>query len=131
MTDTIHHGRCECGQVAFTVTNARPTVTMCHCSQCRRMSGHHWAATHALWSDLSFTNDAGLTWYTSSDWAKRGFCSACGSSLFYRLNDEDGVGIAAGCLDGPTGFIAGKHIFTADKGDYYTIANDAPHIEKY
>lgn len=121
-------GRCECGAVAFTATEVRDTVTMCHCSQCRRVSGHHWAATRAPFDQVTFTRDDGLKWYVSSDWAKRGFCGECGSSLFYRTNDEDGIGIAAGCLDMPTGLTPGKHIFCADKGDYYEIADDAPHI---
>lgn len=124
-------GRCECGAVAFTVTGARKEITMCHCGQCRRTSGHHWAATNAPWDQITFINDAGLKWFTSSKWAKRGFCKDCGSSLFYRMNDEDGCGIAAGCFDEPTGFTPGKHIFCADKGAYYTIADDAPHIDKF
>ena len=124
-------GQCECGAVAFNVTGTRKEITMCHCKQCRRLSGHHWAATRAPFDQLTFTNDAGLKWYTSSTWAKRGFCKECGSSLFYRMNDEGGIGIAAGCLDDDNDFVAGKHIFTADKGAFYTIADDAPHIEKY
>ncbi len=40
----------------------------------------------------------------------------------------DHIGIAAGSLDLPTGMTPGKHIFTADCGDYYTIPDDAPHI---
>jgi hypothetical protein len=124
-------GQCECGAVAFEVTGARPTVSMCHCGQCRRTSGHHWAATHAPFENLTFTNEAGLKWYISSDWAKRGFCKECGSSLFYRMKDEAGIGIAAGSIDQPSGLTAGRHIFVADKGEYYEIANDAPHIEKY
>lgn len=124
-------GQCDCGAVAFEVTGARKDVSVCHCSQCRRISGHHWAATNAPFDQVTFTNDAGLKWYTSSDWAKRGFCKECGSSLFYRMNDENGIGIAAGCFDGPTGFHVAKHIFTKDKGDYYIIADNAPQIEKY
>lgn len=124
-------GRCECGAVAFEVTGARETITMCHCSQCRRLSGHHWAATNAPFENVVFTEERGLKWFVSSDWAKRGFCSECGSSLFYRMNGEAGIGIAAGCFDTPTGFKPGKHIFTKDKGDYYEIAGDAPHIDAY
>ena len=124
-------GQCECGAVAFEVSDVRKEVTFCHCGQCRRFSGHHWAATNAPFDSLHFTNDAGLKWYASSDWAKRGFCKECGSSLFYRMNDEEGIGIAAGCLETPTGLTPGKHIFIADKGDYYTASEDAPHIDKY
>lgn len=124
-------GSCECGEVTFGVDKVRPEVTFCHCSQCRRVSGHHWAATHAPFSAVTFTNDTGLRWYDSSDWAQRGFCGTCGSTLFYRMKNEDDLGIAAGCIDTPGVLKPGKHIFVADKGDYYDIAGDAPHIDKY
>ncbi len=121
-------GRCECGAVRFEVTDARDTITFCHCGQCRRTSGHYWASTRAETADVVFSKEAGLTWYQSSDHARRGFCKLCGSSLFYQPNGADHLGIAAGCLDLPTGMTPGKHIFTADAGDYYTIPADAPHI---
>ena len=124
-------GSCECGAVAFEVTGARDAITFCHCSQCRRTSGHLWAATNAPFADVNFTNDSGLRWYASSDFAKRGFCKECGSSLFYRMNGEVGIGIAAGCFDAPNHFKPGKHIFVKDKGDYYEIADDAPQIDKF
>lgn len=124
-------GRCDCGKVSFEVEDARKSVTVCHCSQCRRTSGHLWAATHAPFDKLHFTSEEGLEWYASSDYAKRGFCKFCGSSLFYRMNDEDGIGIAAGCLDSPTGMTVEKHIFVKDKGDHYDIGDGKPQIEKY
>jgi len=124
-------GRCDCGEVRFEVEDARETVTVCHCSQCRRTSGHVWASTHAPFEKLRFLNETGLAWYESSNFAKRGFCKFCGSSLFYRMNDEDGIGIAAGCLDGQTGLKVSKHIFVKDKGDYYDIADGLPQIQRY
>ena len=121
-------GRCECGEVAFDVTGLRDTVTFCHCSQCRRTSGHYWASSRAETKDLTFSKDAGLTWYQSSAEHRRGFCKFCGASLFFQPDGAGHIGIAAGCLDLPTGMTPGKHIFTADAGDYYTIPDDAPHI---
>ena len=121
-------GRCECGAVAFDVTDARDTATFCHCSQCRRFSGHYWAATRAAVADIRFTAEDTLTWFASSDHARRGFCATCGAALFYQPNGAAHMGIAVGCLDLPTGMSPGKHIFTADAGDYYTIPDDAPHI---
>jgi len=121
-------GRCECAAVAFEVAHIRDTVTFCHCSQCRRTSGHYWAATRADFSDVTFTKDTGLSWYQSSPTSRRGFCKLCGSSLFYQPNGANHIAIAAGCLDLPTQMRAGKHIYTADCGDYYTIPDDAPHI---
>ncbi len=121
-------GHCECGAIVFEVVNARDTVTFCHCSQCRKTSGHYWASTRAATKDVIFSGDDSLTWYASSDAARRGFCNRCGSTLFYQPVGADHLGISAGCLDLPTGLTPGKHIFTADCGDYYTIPDDAPHI---
>ena len=121
-------GGCLCGAVRFEAADARPTVTFCHCSQCRRTSGHHWAATRAPLAKFRLTKDEGLKWFRSSDWAQRGFCGHCGSSLFYRLDEGDGIGIAAGSIDEPTGLAPGKHIFTASKGDYYDIADGLPQV---
>ncbi|MEM7269806.1 MAG: GFA family protein [Pseudomonadota bacterium] len=123
-------GGCECGKVRFEAMEARPTITVCHCSQCRRTSGHLWASTYVAKAALTFLNDEGLTWYASSDFAQRGFCRFCGSSLFYRMNDEDGMGVAAGCLDDAEGLIIAKHIFAADKGGYYEIPGGAPVFEQ-
>ncbi|MGC9418481.1 MAG: GFA family protein [Rhodovulum sp.] len=119
-------GGCDCGRVRFSLPAVRDTVTICHCSQCRRTSGHLWASTHAPYDTLRFETDEGLTWYASSEGARRGFCRFCGASLFYRMTGEDGIGIAAGCLDDTRGLRVGKHIFAADKGAYYEIAGDAP-----
>ncbi len=125
------NGKCECGKVSFQAEGVGGTVTICHCSQCRRISGHVWAATHASCEKLSFSSDEGLTWYVSSDFAKRGFCKFCGSSLFYKMNDQDFITIAAGCLDAPTNLEIGKHIFVKDKGDYYEITDNMPQIQRF
>lgn len=124
-------GRCECGGVRFELPAVRETITACHCSQCRRLSGHVWASTHAPFDTLRFVSDKTLTWYASSTWAKRGFCNACGSNLFYRMNDEDGIGIAAGCLEDTSGLTLSKQIFVKDKGLYYDIADSKPQIDTY
>lgn len=122
-------GRCECGSIRFEADEIRPTVNFCHCSQCRRTSGHHWAATQAKHSKFRLISDEGLKWYVSSDRAKRGFCTNCGSSIFFQPIGADHIGIAAGCIDAPTGLTGGKHIFTASKGDYYDITDGLPQVE--
>ncbi|MEM5581170.1 MULTISPECIES: GFA family protein [unclassified Roseibium] len=123
-------GRCECGKVAFEVNAVRDTVTVCHCGQCRRTSGHLWASTTAPADTLRFTCDEGLSWYRSSDFAERGFCKVCGSSLFYRMDGDNTLAIAAGCLDTADDLTTGKHIFVKDKAAYYQIGDGAPQFQK-
>ncbi|MEL6682964.1 MAG: GFA family protein, partial [Pseudomonadota bacterium] len=111
-------GRCECAAVSFEIADARNTITFCHCSQCRRISGHYWASTRVAMADITFTKKDGLAWFASSEHARRGFCKLCGSPLFYQPNGADHLGVSAGCLDLPTNMTPGKHIFTANAGDY-------------
>ena len=47
----------------------------------------------------------------------------CGSSLFWEPIGEGRVSIAAGCLDKPTGLRTVRHVFVADKGDFYDITD--------
>lgn len=75
---------------------------------------------------LTITRDDGLKWYRSSAKAERGFCQICGSTLFWKPEEEPRMSISSGALDGPTGIKTAKHIYCADKGDYYEIeASDA------
>ena len=116
-------GGCLCGAVTYVVSGPLRDVIACHCTQCRKSSGHHVAATSCHRDDIDVTGK--VTWYQSSDTARRGFCGICGSNLFW---DGAGVNLSifAGTLDGPTGIKMAGHIFCADKGDYYELSDDLP-----
>ena len=129
MTDGFSGG-CDCRAVRYTVTGSLRDVTNCHCGQCRRTHGHVAAYTNAFKSDLELTEQRGLKWYISSDFARRGFCGECGGSLFWEDHKSDEIGIAAGTLDYPTGLKTIGEIFVADKSDYYDLIEDLPHREQ-
>ncbi|MGI9391090.1 MAG: GFA family protein [Boseongicola sp.] len=119
----MNTGSCLCGAVKYTVSGPLRPVVACHCKQCQRTSGFHVAATSAHRNSVDI--EGAVTWYRSSEIAKRGFCGTCGSNLFW-----DGPGrnlsIFAGTLDAPTGLLLAGHIYCADKGDYYEITDDLP-----
>ena len=121
-------GGCLCGAVRYEVHGPLRAVVMCHCTQCRRMTGHIMAATAARHKDFRLLSEEGLRWYTSSEEARRGFCMLCGSTLFWQGAARDYLSIAAGTLDDSSGLRIACHIFTADKGDYYEIADSAPQL---
>ena len=120
-------GSCLCGGVTFTLTGPLRDSVSCHCIQCRKTSGHYVSATQVDADQLDITKDATLAWYRSSPPAERGFCRLCGSSRFWRHDADNGaVSVMSGTLDCPTGITTSKHIFVADKGDYYTLADGLP-----
>ena len=118
-------GRCLCGAVRYEIRGPLAPAHACHCTLCRRQSGHYVVATSARRSDFVLTEDRGLKWYRSSPSAKRGFCMECGSALFWDDGSDD-ISINAGNLEPPTGLTVGQHIFVNEKGDYYEIADGLP-----
>lgn len=129
-------GKCMCGAVEFEATRDRETVEACHCGQCRRWSGSYWMSVNVPFASLKFTKGAGkVGWFRSSDLVRRGFCKDCGSALFWHADRHKDhahrIAVGAGALDAPTGVKLSEHIFVADKGDYYDIADRLPQKQQY
>lgn len=122
----MHKGSCLCGAVRFAVAGELPAPDACHCTQCRKTSGHFWASTDVPKSAVTIHGEDNIRWFQSSEKVRRGFCATCGSALFWDPIHHGRIAIAMGAFDAPTGTMLGKHIFTADKGDYYAIADGLP-----
>ena len=122
----MHKGSCLCGAVSFEVEGELPGPDACHCSKCRKTSGHYWVSTDVPRSALTIHGGDNITWFRSSEKVRRGFCSTCGSSLFWDPIYKDKIGIAMGAFESPTNTKLAIHIFVADKGDYYDIADGLP-----
>ena len=121
---TARQGGCLCGAVRYEVRGPMRGVVNCHCDMCRRLHGAFGAFTKVENAALSLVSESGLVWFASSGQARRGFCRRCGASLFWQPNGVQTTSIAAGTLDPPSGLVTIGHIFTAEKGDFYNIADD-------
>lgn len=122
-------GSCLCGAVRFEI--AKPPeqpADACHCSQCRKQTSHLFVSINVPRSALTVHGAERVSWYHSSAKVRRGFCAACGSALFWDpIGASHGLtSVAMGALEQPTGLRLGKHIFVADKGDYYEIGDGRP-----
>ena len=122
-------GGCLCWAVRFTIIDGPQATSICHCDMCRRWTGGPMMAVHPK-TPLRLDKSEALAWYGSSEWAERGFCSACGTVMFYRLRQApDDLMPTAGTLDDPAA-ISGieRHIFVEEKPDYYEFADDTPRL---
>ena len=132
-------GGCLCGTVTYELVGKSEEisgVTACHCEQCRRWSGHHWASVHGPMARFTITaGKNNVEWYKSSDRAKRGFCKTCGSTLFWCGEGYpslvDKIDISAGSLDDGHSMELTRHIFCKFKGDYYEIKDGIPVHETF
>jgi len=113
-------GSCNCGGVKWKASGELRPIVACHCSQCQKQSGFYFAATASEDPDLEII-ETSLSWYQSSDKAKRGFCGTCGSAMFWKHDDDSFTSILAGTIDSQHDLKISKHIYVEDKASYYEI----------
>jgi len=117
-------GKCLCGEVSFTAVEVDAHIHSCHCSMCRNWSGGPLLAAGA--KSVSFEGASSITRYGSSEWAERGFCSRCGSNLFYRLREADSYIMCMGAFDDESVFELVGEIYVDEKPPGYNFAGEHP-----
>lgn len=115
-------GRCLCGNVGVSLRTAAQ-FDACHCGMCRRWGGGPLLAVEAD-GDVRFEGREHITIFESSDWAERGFCSRCGTHLFYRLKDRNHYVIPVGLLDDPGPLRFDTEIFVDEQPEFYAFEGD-------
>jgi hypothetical protein len=119
-------GSCLCGAITFEVSAPLAPGDACHCTQCRKQTGHYGATTNVPRDALTVRGADKVTWFRSSEKGRRGFCSVCGSALFWDPIERHWTSVALGAIDGPTGTRLEMHIHVADKGWAGRIAPGNP-----
>jgi hypothetical protein len=123
MTEALSlEGKCLCGAVKFTATAKKPSVVACHCDMCRRWSAGPFMALTC--QSVAFEDQTNIGRIRSSDWAESGFCTLCGSNLFYHIVDSSDYQVAAGLFDDQSVLRLSLQVFTDRKPDLYEFANE-------
>jgi len=96
-----YSGGCQCGAVRWHATEVGDNPHFCHCRMCQKASGN-------MFADLVRIKAEHLTWtrgrpseFNSSDVAARGFCSYCGTPLYFRSLSGQSVSMTIGSFDEP------------------------------
>jgi hypothetical protein len=127
MTETTH-GACLCGDLRFTATLPSKWVAHCHCTMCQRAHG----APVVTWVGFVDTRVAiddprsRLQWYDSTPGvAQRGFCSRCGSTLFFRSGRWPGeLHVVRSNFDGPVDRAPQVHVNWDTHVDWLAYGDD-------
>ena len=128
----MHKGSCLCGAVTLQVEGVLDPAEACHCTKCRKWSGHVGVSVEVPRAALSIKGVENIKWYHSSVKVRRGFCSKCGTPLLFDPIDREKhnwIAIPMGVFDTPTETRLAFHIFVAEKGDYYEITDGLPQSE--
>jgi len=120
-------GRCLCDAVRFHARLPSRWVAHCHCSLCRRAHGAAFVTWAGFDADACRIEDDHhvLRWYDSSPAAQRGFCSRCGSTLFFRSERWAGeLHIVLANFDGPLDRAPQAHAFWDTHVDWVALDPD-------
>lgn len=79
-------GQCLCGAVEVRARLTKPILRACHCDMCRRHTSGMFISVPTERDTQSVTGPAKT--FESSQWAERGFCGICGSTLWYASGNE-------------------------------------------
>lgn len=120
-------GRCLCGAVTFEAEGIETSFHACHCGMCRRWSGGA-PFFGAMAKSVRFGGESSLGRYVSSEWAERGFCKACGTTLFYFLKPASLYTLSIGAFDDAASFRLEREIFIDHKPSGYALAGDHPRL---
>lgn len=119
-------GTCLCGAVCITAPD-HLSMSACHCTMCQRWGGGPLLSVHCG-STPTITGSEHVSVFESSDWAERGFCSKCGTHLYYRLVAANEYVVPAGFFQDGTQFRFEEQIFIDSKPAYYEFANETAQL---
>ena len=122
-------GGCLCGAVRFEVTAPSKWCTHCHCSLCRLAHGAAFVTWFGVEKEqFSFLQGkSAVSWHQSTKQAQRGFCSVCGSTMFFeseRWAGETHIVLAA--MDGPIDRSPRAHVFYDSHVDWVELGDGLP-----
>ena len=103
-------GGCMCGRVRYTARIENDDAYLCHCRMCQRASGNVSLAMKGL-KEIDVRWEGEPDYYQSSPFARRGFCSTCGTSLTFEFTQggSGNMDLILGTFDDPSRFKPDHH----------------------
>lgn len=125
---TTFRGACLCGDVQFEYQSPSLWCAHCHCTLCQRAHG----APVVTWVGVAqqqfvLTTDEALRWYRSSVDSERGFCSRCGSTLFFRSERWPGeIHIVRTNMNDDIDAMPSVHVHCESQPHWFTFDDSLP-----
>ena len=128
-------GRCHCGEVAFTASVDPAQVTICHCTDCQRLTGSAYRVTvPAPAASFRLVRGTPTTYVKTGDngnQRRHGFCPTCGTPIYSAaLVDPSTYGVRVGTLDQRASLPPAKQIWCRSALAWTRDLRDVPGVEQ-
>ena len=120
---------CICGSVKFTAKDVNPKFSVCHCDSCRAWGGGPFFAVKCG-ADVKIEGSENISLFESSSWASRGFCSKCGTHLFYKFKQTGEYNMPLGLFPKLKDLEMEIQYFTDKRPDCYSFTNKTKEMTK-
>ncbi|MBO9588340.1 GFA family protein [Devosia sp.] len=101
MSTVLLTGGCQCGAVRYALDQQPFNVHVCHCRMCQKAVGGPFAVICPVMKTAFRVTRGTISYFHSSDVARRGFCAACGTPLLFEYPEGQDLGVLVGTLDEP------------------------------
>ncbi|MEP4891300.1 MAG: GFA family protein [Aliiglaciecola sp.] len=120
---------CLCKAVTITASEINPKFTVCHCDSCRGWGGGPFFAVQCG-QKVSIDGEDKVKMYASSPWASRGFCSECGTHLFFKFKQSGDYNMPIGIFEKLDGLVMDMQYFSDQRPDYYCFSNQTKELSR-
>jgi hypothetical protein len=115
--------KCLCGTVKITAEKINPKFTVCHCQSCRTWGGAPFFAVKCG-TKVKIEGENNIKMYESSSWASRGFCTECGTHLFYKFKATGEYNMPVGMFSNLKDLEMDMQYFSDMRPSYYCFSNE-------
>jgi hypothetical protein len=120
---SVSKANCLCGAVTITAEDIDPKFTVCHCQSCRTWGGAPFFAVKCG-TQVTIEGDEKVKMFQSSSWASRGFCTECGTHLFYKFKATGEYNMPVGLFPHLEGLKMEMQYFSDMRPSYYCFSNE-------
>jgi hypothetical protein len=99
---SIHQAACSCGQLTLTAAGDPVRVSVCHCYACQRRTGSAFGFQARFPRERVSVSGRASEYVRTADSGTRAylyFCPICGTTVYYRLEDQpELIAVAVGAF---------------------------------
>lgn len=119
-------GGCQCGAVRYHATQRLNNAHLCHCRMCQKAMGGLFAPLVGVPVESFAWTRGEPSVFMSSEHVERGFCSRCGTPLFYRNRNNPRIAMTIGSLDHPELVTPIVQVGNEGRLPYFTVLPTLP-----
>jgi len=120
-------GSCLCGAVRFEVTEPFVSVSACHCTSCKKISGGTGTVSGRARTETIriLSGEEVLRTYQPAEGLAKTFCSSCGSNLFGGgWPESEHASVRLSAIDSPFDTKPQAHIYVRSVAPWETLPDD-------